>query len=133
MKKPLISLCVLLLLASCGGDEAPGKGAGGTIDMIAGQRFDPDEIGVVVGDTVVWTNESSETHTVTAYEDDAPEGADYFASGGFGSEDDARSNLSDGLIDPGETFEVTFDEPGTYKYFCLPHEGSGMKGTIIVK
>ena len=63
----------------------------------------------------------------------SPDGTAYFASGGFDSEEDARANLSDGLIDPDETFEVTFDEPGTYDYFCIPHEGSGMKGTIIVE
>ena len=127
-----MALCaVAVLLGACGGDG--GGGSLGQLAMVAGQKFDPPTVRVSVGDTVTWTNESPETHTVTAYQEDLPEGATYFSSGGFDSEEDARSNLSDGLIDPDETFEVTFDEPGTYDYFCIPHEGSGMKGTIIVE
>ena len=127
-----MALCaVAVLLGACGGDG--GGGSPGQLAMVAGQKFDPPTVRVSVGDTVTWTNESPETHTVTAYDEDLPEGATYFSSGGFDSEEDARSNLSDALIDPDETFEVTFDEPGTYDYFCIPHEGSGMKGTIIVE
>jgi len=131
-KKLIVLVLAAALLGGCGGGDDPGSGAGG-VQMVNGQHFDPDSVTVSVGDTVTWTNESSETHTVTAYEDKIPDEGVYFASGGFESEEDARSHLSDALIDPGETFEVTFDEPGTYAYFCLPHEASGMKGTIIVK
>ena len=132
MRKTSLALsAAAVLLVACGGGD--GGGSPGSIAMAAGQNFDPPTVRVSVGDTVTWTNESPETHTVTAYGDDLPDGAAYFASGGFGSEEDARSNLSDGLIDPDETFEVTFDEPGTYDYFCIPHEGSGMKGTILVE
>ncbi|WP_241997224.1 plastocyanin/azurin family copper-binding protein [Halorubrum sp. SD626R] len=34
---------------------------------------------------------------------------------------------------PSENYEHTFEEPGTYEYFCIPHEGSGMVGTVRVK
>jgi plastocyanin len=101
--------------------------------MVNGQRFDPETLTVSVGDTVTFANRSSETHTVTAYEDKIPAGAEYFASGGFSSEAEATGNLSQGLIDPDETFEVTFDTPGTYGYFCIPHVGSGMTGEIVVR
>jgi halocyanin-like protein len=30
------------------------------------------------------------------------------------------------------TFEHTFESDGIYKYFCVPHKGSGMKGAIVV-
>ncbi|MGH2699836.1 MAG: plastocyanin/azurin family copper-binding protein [Actinomycetota bacterium] len=30
-------------------------------------------------------------------------------------------------------FEVTFDQPGTYGYFCIPHEGSNMTGSVWVE
>jgi hypothetical protein len=33
---------------------------------------------------------------------------------------------------PGESFSVTFDTPGVYDYFCVPHEQAGMVGRIIV-
>ncbi len=37
-----------------------------------------------------------------------------------------------GTIDPARTYTHTFDVPGTYKYFCQPHEAAGMAGTIVV-
>lgn len=31
-----------------------------------------------------------------------------------------------------ETFEVTFDQPGVFKYYCTPHRSQGMKGVVFV-
>ena len=36
------------------------------------------------------------------------------------------------IADNGDTFIHTFDTPGTYQYFCQPHVGQGMTGTITV-
>ena len=33
---------------------------------------------------------------------------------------------------PGEEFDVTFPEAGDYTYWCGPHKGAGMVGTIHV-
>lgn len=101
--------------------------------MTEGRRFEPQRLTVTVGEEVTWTNESAESHTVTAYEDELPSGADYFASGGASSEVQARDELGQGLLGEGETFEITFDRPGTYSYFCIPHEDVGMLGTIVVE
>jgi hypothetical protein len=30
------------------------------------------------------------------------------------------------------TFSFTFEEPGTYDYFCIPHESMGMIGSVTV-
>jgi hypothetical protein len=30
------------------------------------------------------------------------------------------------------TFSFTFEEPGTYDYFCIPHESLGMIGSVTV-
>lgn len=97
------------------------------------QRFAPEEITVPAGEETVFTNVSSEAHTVTAYSDGLPEGADYFTTGGFDSEADARDNLTETLVGPGETYELTLTEPGTYRYFCIPHEDAGMIGRIVVE
>ena len=97
------------------------------------QLFDPEGATVDAGVTVTFENTSSEAHTVTAYENDIPPEADYFASGGAESEVEARKDLAGGLLAEGESYEVTFTEPGTYRYFCIPHEGAGMKGTIVVE
>lgn len=117
----------LVALASCGGNEP------GVISASAGRVFTPKEATVAVGDTVTWEIEGDEAHTITAYQDGIPDGADYFASGDFDSEEAATENLADGLIQGGETYEVTFDSPGTYRYYCIPHEADGMVGTIVVE
>jgi len=39
----------------------------------------------------------------------------------------------DYLNAPGETYEVKFEKAGTYGYYCQPHQGAGMKGTIVVQ
>ena len=33
---------------------------------------------------------------------------------------------------PGEEFDVTFPEAGDYTYWCGPHKGAGMIGTVHV-
>jgi plastocyanin len=37
------------------------------------------------------------------------------------------------LFAPQESFEITFDEPGEYNYYCEPHRGAGMVGKVIVE
>jgi hypothetical protein len=32
----------------------------------------------------------------------------------------------------GGTFSFTFEEPGTFDYFCIPHEQLGMIGSVTV-
>ncbi|WP_262174582.1 cupredoxin domain-containing protein [Haloarcula laminariae] len=103
-----------------------------TVTMPDNHIFEPKTATVESGETVMWTNESNIQHTVTAYEDEVPNEATYFASGGFGSERAARNRISEGLIAPGKYYEHTFNQPGTYRYYCIPHESSGMVGTIQV-
>ena len=99
------------------------------------QAFRPYEVTTTVGEEVVWQNTSSRDHTVTAYEDTLPEGATYFATGGFESEAAAREawDGSNGAISNGQRFAHTFEVPGEYSYFCIPHEKAGMVGTVIVE
>jgi len=33
----------------------------------------------------------------------------------------------------GETVTTTFKTPGTYGYYCEPHQGAGMAGKVIVQ
>jgi len=110
-----------------------GQASGQTITMPDNLRFEPKTPTIETGESVTWTNESDIEHTVTAYEDEIPDEAAYFASGGFESERAARNRVTEGLIAPGENYEHTFDHPGTYGYFCIPHESSGMVGTVRVE
>jgi len=67
--------------------------------------YDPQAIDVAVGTTITWDNLDSTIHTVTSGTPDA--GAD----GMFDSE----------TINAGETYEFTFNDVGTYDYFCIFH------------
>ena len=33
----------------------------------------------------------------------------------------------------GDSVTSKFDTPGTYGYYCEPHQGAGMKGKVIVQ
>jgi len=76
--------------------------------------FNPQELTVEVGTTVTWTNEDGFAHTVTSGTPDNP--TDLFDSGNVAS---------------GDTFEFTFEETGTYEYYCKLHTPD-MTGTIVV-
>lgn len=126
----LILVCALVLASACSGAE---QGSAGDVEMTSGQAFEPQTITVAVGDEVTWDNTSTEHHTVTAEESSLPSGAAYFSSGGAPGEDAANDDLSAELVGPGETYSHSFDTPGTYRYYCIPHKGAGMTGTIVVE
>jgi halocyanin-like protein len=46
--------------------------------------------------------------------------------------EDAAVSSGDLTTSPDATFEYTFEEQGTYRYACPPHERLGMKGAIVV-
>lgn len=103
---------------------------------MSANAFLPEEFETRVGETVVWANTGSRNHSVTAYEGAIPQEAAYFASGGFESEGAARDAWFDragGAIKSNEVYEHTFEVPGEYPYFCIPHEPTGMVGTIVVR
>ncbi|MGO9015994.1 MAG: plastocyanin/azurin family copper-binding protein [Dissulfurispiraceae bacterium] len=71
---------------------------------------------VTVGDTVLWTNNGSEVHTVTS---------------GSGCGTDGIFNSGDLL--PQHSFSHPFTQAGTYPYNCQYHcSCCGMKGTVVV-
>lgn len=115
------------------GGGGGGGGASHTVDMTDQLVFDPEEITIAPGDTVVWENTGQTGHSVTAYEDEIPDGAEYFASGGFDSEQAARQAYPEGEVAGGESFEHTFETEGEFGYFCIPHESVGMVGTVTVQ
>lgn len=95
-------------------------------------KFEPAELTIDVGQTVVWETVGSVAHSVTAYGDELPDGAAYFASGGFDTTEQARSSYPEGSVGQGETYSHTFETAGEFPYFCVPHESS-MVGTITVE
>lgn len=137
-------------VAGCGGSTGDGSdgddgdsGDGGSdgsdgpeevlVEMTDDLVFDPREVTVTVGDTVVWETTGAVAHSATAYEAELPDGAAYFASGGLESEAAARQAYpEEGSVGTGETYSHTFETAGEYPYFCVPHE-SGMQGTVVVE
>ncbi len=74
----------------------------------------PAEISVGVGGTVTWSNDDTAAHTVTS-----------------GSPTDGPDGTFDSsLFVAGATFEVTFDDSGSYDYFCMVHPW--MQGNVQV-
>lgn len=69
--------------------------------------FVPPEVTINVGDTVVWTNDDSATHTVT--------------SGVIEDPDNWSKVFDSGMNKPRQTFEYTFDTAGEYPYLCQLH------------
>jgi plastocyanin len=70
--------------------------------------FEPADAAIQPGDTITWVNEGNHPHTVTS--DD----------GQFDSE----------VLNPGESFTVTFPEAGTFPYYCEIHPS--MTGSVTV-
>lgn len=92
-------------------DASEPNAAGGEVLVgMEGLEFQPTEIRVAVGQTIVWRNDESIPHNVVARE-----GAD-FASETFGE---------------GGTFEYRPTEAGTIEYVCTLHPG--MDGTVVVE
>lgn len=75
--------------------------------------FSQASLTISAGTAVRWVNSGVMLHTVT------PDGH---------SEWSAAT-----LANSGDRFTHTFNTPGTYAYFCEPHQGQGMTGTITVQ
>jgi len=120
-------------LVAVAGCSSTGGAGPRRVSMTDDFAYDPDRLTVDAGTTVRWTNDGDVGHTVTAYGDGIPADAAYFASGGFDSERAARDGVSGGLVAVGDAYEHAFETAGTYDYFCVPHEGSGMTGRVVVR
>jgi len=137
---------LVLLLSGCAGNTSQMPPSGGTtteptdpsmdgMDMgdydveAISIKFMPETITVKAGTTVRWVNGETITHTITsgAFVDVNPD------TGIRGDE------MPDGMFnvtlqpkgEDGDTFEFTYDTPGTYPYYCDIH--LGMNAVVIVE
>ncbi len=69
--------------------------------------FFPAQVTIAKGGTVTWTQKDSDPHTVTG------------------------DGFSSGKLSQRQTYSHTFNEAGTYDYWCTIH--SSMRGKVIVK
>ncbi len=74
----------------------------------------PSNIVIEKGKQVTWVNEDSAFHSVTS-----------------GFYETPTELFDSGHLDPYESYTLTFDESGTFDYFCTLHPW--MKGQVIVE
>jgi LPXTG-motif cell wall-anchored protein len=72
-------------------------------------QFAPASVTIDVGDTVTWTNEGPTPHSATA--------------------DDG--SFDTGVFEAGQRRSQTFEQAGTFAYFCTPHPN--MRATVTVR
>jgi plastocyanin len=78
--------------------------------------FTPDEITIMKGDTVIWTNLEG-NHNVNGSQTKFPENPESFKND----------------VGPGWVFSYVFTDTGTYDYQCDPHAQFGMTGKVMVE
>lgn len=105
-------------LAGCSGNGNGGGGDENTVQVGPDNSlvFDPDSLTVSSGTEVTFVWES-DGHNIVV--ENQPNGADW-----AGVEE---------LKNTGFEHSQTFDTPGDYEYYCEPHQGQGMVGTITVE
>lgn len=112
-------------LSGAGGDEGDGGEEPDDLVVMEGTEvsvqaldntFRVQNIQVVPGATVTWTNVGRNEHDVLPSEGDA-----------WGVEVEE--------FQPGDTYGYTFEEPGVYDYYCSIHgtTTAGMIGTVVVE
>src|SRR5215213_5023435 len=103
---------------------ASGANTGTSVSVVSGSSsltdtaYQPNPIQVSVGNTVSWTNNDSQPHTVTSGSNGQPD-----------NKFNSSPNFSP-LLNPGQTFSFTFTQAGDYPYFCMLHPN--MVGTVSV-
>ncbi len=125
------SALMAALAIGCGGSGS-GYPTGGTTSSTGGSTpggvsiaefsFTPDTITVKMGTSVVWTNDGTVAHTVTAD-----------STGGFdsGQLSSPTGGGAYGGGSPGGSYAFLFNTAGTFTYHCQNHP-MAMKGVVIV-
>jgi len=115
LPRPLSAALVVLTLSALL-IASPTSTAADPANTVEASRlaFTPGTLTIPAGTTITWTNADGFAHTVTA------------DNGSFDS----------GFFGAGQSFSMTFDTPGTYFYYCIPHGspgGFGMAGVVDVE
>ncbi|MGH6893104.1 MAG: cupredoxin domain-containing protein [Dongiaceae bacterium] len=129
--RPIVLVSSVAMLAALGGcgltgpaHDAPLLKAAAVVDM-GFTSFAPEVVHIRAGQTVEWRNTALITHTVSDDKSIAADPNDASIPAG-------ATAFNSGDLPAGEIYTATFTVPGTYKYFCMHHEGDAMLGTVIV-
>ncbi len=90
-----------------------------------GLNFYPNSITIDAGDTITWNIQSTEPHTITLLAigqatPPPPVSANLGPAGG--ATFDGTTYTSSGLLNPQQSYKLTFTTPGTYTVYCLIHQ-----------
>jgi plastocyanin len=85
------------------------------------QAYDPNPVKVKAGDTITWTNDDSQAHTVTSGTDSSDPN--------MGKAFDSSPGLNT-LLSTAQTFSHKFTTAGEFPYFCQLHPT--MVGKVVV-
>ncbi|KAK9165036.1 hypothetical protein Scep_000227 [Stephania cephalantha] len=88
-----------------------------------GLAFVPNNFSVASGEKIVFKNNAGFPHNIVFDEDAVPPGVD---AGKISMSEEDLLNAK------GEVYSVTLSEKGTYTFYCSPHQGAGMVGTVTV-
>lgn len=90
------------------------------VEATSSNTFTPMDLTINVGDTIEWTATGG-SHTVTST--DSLDDGERSPNGIF----------DQSIAEGGAPFVFTFNQAGTYHYYCKPHSGLDMMGTITVQ
>ena len=93
-----------------------------TVKDGGGLAFVPSTVTIKKGESVTWVNNAAYPHNVVFDEDAVPAGVNA-----------DKLSHEDLLNGPGDSVSTKFDTPGTYEYYCEPHQGAGMQGKVVVE
>jgi plastocyanin len=96
------------------------------VDMNDQLAFEPKQIELAAGQRVTWKNVGKVAHTVTADKSKVADPSLVSVPAG-------TKEWDSGFVGEGESFSRSFEKPGTYRYVCIPHEGAGMVGSVVVR
>ena len=126
----LVMVATLALAVGCGGDDSSTEGADGEAspdaELLEGDAveiraidnsFDPEAARVAAGTEVTFFNNGRNDHNVIPEDEDA----------------EWRIDAED--FRPGDEASFTFEEPGTYRFYCSIHGTltAGMPGVLVVE
>ncbi|HQE45117.1 MAG TPA: plastocyanin/azurin family copper-binding protein [Phycisphaerae bacterium] len=99
----------------------PGTSPGGDVEnlvTIENFIYTPSPLTIERGQAVRWINLDISVHTVTS---------------GHPGDPDAGSLFDSGAMHRNDTFEHTFNQTGTFVYFCRPHSQTMRDAVVIVQ
>lgn len=119
---------VVVLGAGCAGGTADAPQADGGAEVeVVNIAYSPATLEIAVGTEVTWTNQDEGVHHTATSGLPGDNGVPGVSEGKPPKPD----GVFDGdLPDAGESFSFTFDEAGTYAYFCRIHPS--MTAEVIV-